>query len=91
MFLCTEYNKLPAKKPKRNANMSQECYRNELLELMAQHGLKAEDLPDLCEYSRSTVDAWLMPDRTSERARPCPKRAISLMKAKIEAALAKLN
>lgn len=71
--------------------MSQECHRDELISLMSTYGLKADDLPDLCEYSRSTTDAWLMPDRTSARARPCPKRAISLMKAKIEAAQAKLN
>lgn len=65
--------------------------RDELLQLMQEYGLKTEDLPDLTEYSRSTVDAWLMPDRASTRARPVPGRALSLLKAKIEAAKAKLN
>lgn len=69
----------------------QDPHRAELMELAQEHQLKPEDLSILTEYSRSTVDAWLMPDRQSVRARPVPGRAVSLLKAKIEAALANLN
>lgn len=69
----------------------QDPYRADLMAIAEEHQLKPEEIASLTEYSRSTVDAWLMPDRESVRARPVPSRAISLMKAKIEAAKANLN
>lgn len=71
--------------------MNEEPLRDELLALTAEHRLSPEQLALLTEYSKSTVEAWLMPDRTSARARPVPQRALSLLKAKIEAAKANLN
>ena len=65
--------------------------RTELLELMRQNGIKPESLPELTEYSASSVEAWMMKDRASARARPVPDRALSLFKVKLEAAKAKLN
>lgn len=65
--------------------------RAELLQIAQEHDLKPEELAALTEYSCSTVQAWLMPDRSSERARPVPGRAVSLLKAKIEAAKANLQ
>ena len=65
--------------------------RDELLELMATYDLSPDEVAQYTEYSLSTVQAWLMPDRTSARARPVPPRAISLLKAKIEAAKANLK
>ena len=69
----------------------QDDYRAELMDLAKEHQLNPEELATLTEYSRLSVDAWLMPDRTSDRARPVPGRAVSLLKAKIEAAKANLN
>ena len=89
MFLCTPYNMI-AGNTKRSGIM-QEDYRAELMDLAKEHQLNPEELATLTEYSRSSVDAWLMPDRTSDRARPVPGRAVSLLKAKIEAAKANLN
>lgn len=65
--------------------------REELLKLMAENGIKMEDLPGLTEYSEDTVKAWMMPDRCSPRARAVPQRAISLLTSKLEAAKANLN
>lgn len=65
--------------------------RDELLELAKEHRLSPEDLAEYTEYSISSVEAWLMPDRTSARARPVPSRALSLLKAKLEAAKANLK
>ncbi len=58
--------------------------RDKLLELMALSGVKAEDLPELTSYSESMVKAWLMPDRTSKRARAVPGRAIEMLRLKLE-------
>lgn len=65
--------------------------RDELLELMTEYSLSPTDVSELTEYSPHSVAAWLMPDRTSARARPVPPRALSLLKAKIEAAKANLK
>lgn len=65
--------------------------RDELLSLMKENGLKAEDLPALTGYSASTVAAWMMSDRTSARARQVPDRALNMFKLKLEAAKAELN
>lgn len=65
--------------------------RDELLSLMEENGLRAEDLPDLTGYSASTVAAWMMGDRASARARQVPTRALDMLKLKLEAAKAKLN
>jgi len=65
--------------------------RDELLSLMEENGLRAEDLPELTGYSASTVAAWMMGDRTSARARQVPTRALDMLKLKLEAAKAKLN
>lgn len=65
--------------------------RDELLSLMKENGLKAEDLPALTDYSASTVAAWMMSDRTSARARQVPDRALNMFKLKLEAAKAELN
>lgn len=65
--------------------------RDELLGLMKEYSLSPDDVARYTEYSRSTVDAWLMPARESARARPVPRRAVSLLKAKIEAAKANLK
>lgn len=65
--------------------------REELLQIMADNGLKAEDLPALTGYSKSMVDAWMMGDRESARARPVSERALSLLTLNIKAAKANLN
>lgn len=70
---------------------SPEPLRDELIELMREHDLSPEEVASLTEYSKSTVEAWLMPDRESKRARPVRKSGLSLLKAKIEAAKANLN
>lgn len=70
---------------------SSEINRDELLSLMEENGLKAEDLPDLTGYSASMVSAWMMADRTSTRARPVAARALTLLKLKLEAAKANLQ
>lgn len=65
--------------------------RDELIQIMAENGLTPAVLPDLLGYSKSTVDAWMMPDRNSPRARPVTDRALDTLKLKIEAAKANLN
>lgn len=57
--------------------------RDELLEYAQLYQLSPTDVAELTEYSLSSVEAWLMPDRTSVRAREVPQRALSLLKAKI--------
>lgn len=65
--------------------------RERLLEMMAANGIKPEDLPALTSYSSSMVKAWLMPDRSSKRARGVPQRAVDLLQLRIEATKKKLS
>lgn len=62
-------------------------FRDELMSLIQLHGLSPSEVSTLTEYSMSSVEAWLMQDRESARARPVPERAISLMKLKLEKAV----
>ena len=65
--------------------------RDELLALAKANNFSAPDIAELTEYSISSVEAWLMPDRDSPRSRPVPERALSLMKLKIDKTLAELQ
>lgn len=65
-------------------------FREELLEIAKTNSFSPKDIAMLTEYSISSVEAWLMQDRTSPRARPVPERALSLIKLKIEKALSGL-
>ena len=60
--------------------------REKLLELMEENGIRVEDLPSLTSYSESMVKAWMMPERTSKRARAVPDRALELLQLKLQAA-----
>lgn len=60
--------------------------REKLLELMEENGIRVEDLPSLTSYSASMVKAWMMPERTSKRARAVPDRALELLQLKLQAA-----
>lgn len=71
--------------------MPTESNREELMQLMKQHGFDAPTVAEISEQSLSTVRAWLMPDRASPRARRVSDRSLSLIKLKIADAQARLQ
>lgn len=73
------------------ATPTEDSRRAQLLQIMQENGIKPEDLPQLTGYSQDAIKAWLMPDRSSSRARGVPQRALALLISNLEAAKARLR